>query len=143
MKKFLLLLTLGVVVFVVVFRQRLFLRDPIASVARDGVTVKDASVMINFTNDVLLDDGSAASDGKDGRHRIYIVQNWNRVAAGPAAPLKCVQGVACLTDADQATATPVVVGSRGRRAAFEGVTMTNKRVEFVDEDGALVLVTLR
>ena len=48
-----------------------------------------------------------------------------------------------MTDADQASARALPVGSRGRREVFEGVTMTNRRVEFVDEDGALVRVTLR
>ena len=48
-----------------------------------------------------------------------------------------------MTDADQATATQLEPGSRGRRPPFEGVTMTNRRVEFVDEDGALVTVTHR
>ena len=43
----------------------------------------------------------------------------------------------------QATGSKVEPGSRGRREPFEGVTMTNKRVEFVDEHGALVQVLLR
>jgi hypothetical protein len=47
-----------------------------------------------------------------------------------------------LTDADEAAGAVLVPGTRGRRSPFEGVTMTNKRVEFVDEDGALVGVTL-
>ena len=45
-----------------------------------------------------------------------------------------------MTDADQAAATAIVPGSRGRRPAFEGVRMTNRFVEFVDEDGDLVRV---
>ena len=137
MKKLLLLIFLGLIVFVVIYRQRLFLRDPLASVTRDGAKVGDTRVMINYSNDVLLDDASA------GKHRIYIVQNWDKVAKSMTATLKCIQGMACMTEADQAAGTPVVVGSRGRRSAFEGVTMTNKRVEFVDEDGALVEVVLR
>ncbi len=94
-------------------------------------------VMINYSNDVLLDDKS------NGSRRVYLVQGWNKVAAVPTAPLKCEYGVVCMTDADQASARALPVGSRGRREAFVGVTMTNRRVEFVDEDGALVRVTLR
>jgi len=137
LRKLLILLTIGLVVFVVVYRQRLFLRDPLAAVTRDGVKVSDVAVMINYTNDVLLQDASA------GKKRLYLVQNWNKVAEAPAAPLRCIQGLACMTDADQATADAIAVGTRGRRPPFEGVTMTNRRVEFVDEDGALVEVTLR
>ena len=137
MKKLLLLLTLGLVVFVAIYRQRLFLRDPVATVSRDGVKQGDVRVMINYTNDILLDDASTST------RKLYLVQNWNKIAGGPTAPLKCFAGLVCMTDADQASATPVESGSRGKRSAFEGVTMTSKRIEFVDEHGALVEVTLR
>jgi hypothetical protein len=131
------LLVLVLVVFVVIYRQRIFLWDPLASVTRDGVKVRGVRTMINYSNDVLLQDSSA------GKKRMYLVQNWNKVAEVPTAPVKCLQGLGCLTDADQASASALEVGSRGRREPFEGVTMTNKRVEFVDEDGALVEVRLR
>ena len=137
MKKILALIVLGIVVFVVLNRQRVFLWDPLATVTRDGAKVDGARAMINYSNDVLLEDASA------GRRRIYLVQNWNRVVGAPNVPLKCLRLLGCLTDADQASATPIVVGTRGNRSPFEGVTMTNRRVEFVDEDGALVMVTLR
>ena len=137
MKKLLALVVLGMVVFIVINRQRVFLWDPIASVTRDGVKLSGVRAMINYSNDVLLEDASA------GRTRIYLVQGWNKRLETPTAPLKCLKLLGCLTDADQATATPVPVGTRGKRPPFEGVTMTNKRVEFVDEDGALVVVALR
>ena len=137
MKKLFTLVLLGIVIFVVVYRQRIYLRDPLATVTRDGVKVGDVQTMINYSNDVLLQDGSRPE------RRLYLVQNWNKTAEVPTAPLKCVMGVACMTDADQASATKLEIGSRGRRPAFEGVTMTNRRVEFVDEDGALVTVVLR
>ena len=137
MKRILGLLLICLIVFVVVDRQRIFLRDPLATVARDGVKVGGVTVMINYSNDVLLEDGSKL------QARIYIVQQWDKVAAVPISPLKCVMGMACLTDADQASAAPLTVESRGRRPAFERVTMTDRRVEFVDEDGALVTVVLR
>jgi hypothetical protein len=137
MKKLLAFLVLALVVFVVVYRQRLFLRDPLATVTRDGVKVSDVAVMINYSNDALLQDHSA------GKYRIYLVQNWNKQAEVPTVALMCIQGLACMTDADQATATAIIPGSRGRRPAWEGVTMTNRRVEFVDEEGDLVQVVLR
>ncbi len=137
MKKFIALLVLAFVVFLVIYRQRLYLRDPIAKVTRDGAPVDGTQVMINYPNDVLLVDKSA------GRNRIYLVQHWNLTLGTPTVPVKCVQGMACMTDADQATEATVPVGSRGRRTPFEGITMTNRRVEFVDEEGALVQVVLR
>jgi hypothetical protein len=136
-KKLLALIFLGLIVFVLVYRQRVFVRNPLATVTRDGVKVGDTRVMINYSNDVLLDDASV------GKRRIYIVQNWDKVAKSMKSTLRCIQGLACMTESDQAAGVPVAMGSRGRRSAFEGVTMTNKRVEFVDEDGALVEVVLR
>lgn len=137
MKRLLTLLVIGLIVFFVVFRQRLFVWDPLAKVTRDGAVVDGVRTLINSSNDVLLQDASA------GKHRLYLVQGWSKVAATPTAPLTCVQLLGCMTDADQATAQAIPIGSRGRRSPFEGVTMTNRRVEFVDEDGALVEVKLR
>jgi hypothetical protein len=131
------LLLLCLIVFVVVYRQRIFLRDPLATVTRDGVKMGGVQVMINYTNDVLLTDASKPE------RRLYLIQSWNKVAEVPSVPLKCIYGVACMTDSDQASAAKLDVGSRGRRPPFEGVTMTNRRVRFVDEDGALVEVVLR
>ena len=137
MKKLLLLLTVGLVIFVVIYRQRIYVWDPLATVSRDGVKQGSVRVMINYSNDILMDDGSTAT------RRIYIVQGWNNVAQFFTGPLRCIQYLACMTDADQVTAEKVEPGSRGRREPYEGVTMTNKRVKFVDERGALVEVLLR
>ncbi len=134
MKRFLLLVTLALVVFVVVVRQRLFVRDPLASVTRDGVKLGEAHASINFTNDVLLYDDSA------GRHRIYLMQNWNKLLTAPAK-LICMTKLACLTDADHATGQPIVPGVRG--ATSETMLMSDREVSFVDEEGKLVKVTLR
>ena len=136
MKRLVALLLILFVVFVIVERQRLYLWDPIVKVSRDGAADTQARAMINFSNDLLLFDDSA------NQHRVYILQNWNQVLQAPLR-LRCLGRLACLTDADQAAGTPVPVGSRGRRSPFVGVTMTNRRVEFVDEDGALVQVVIR
>ena len=137
MKKLLALLVIVFAVFLYLNRFRVFLRDPIAGVTRDGVKVDGARVMINYPNDILLQDLSG------GKSRLYLVQHWNKAVGSPSVALKCVQDIACRTDADQASTYPVAAGSRGRRSPFEGVTMTDRRVEFVDEDGALVVVVLR
>ena len=137
MKKLLLLLTIGLVVFVVVYRQRIYVWDPLAMVSRDGVKQGGVRVMINYSNDILVDDGSSA------KHTVYLVQNWNKVAEYPTGPVHCIEYLACMTEADQAAGDKLTPGSRGRREPFEGVTMTNRRVEFVDEGGNLVAVVLR
>ena len=136
MRGLLVLLTVALVVFIVVERERLFLRDPLAAVTRDGVKDSDAKALINFSNDLLLEDGAG------GRTRVYLAQNWSDAVIVPAV-LRCLGPMACLTDADHASGTALAAGSRGRREPFVGVTMTDRRVEFVDEDGALVRVTLR
>ncbi len=137
MKRLLLLIAIGLLVFAAIYRQRIYVWDPLATVTRDGVKQSSVRVMINYSNDVLMDDNST------DRRRLYLVQNWNITAESSTGPLKCVQYLACMADADQASGEKIVPGSRGRREAFEGVTMTNKRVEFVDETGALVVVALR
>ena len=135
LKKILLLLGLALVVFAVVYRQRIYMWDPLATVSREGVKQSGVRVMINYSNDVLVDDGST------DKRTIYLVQHWNK-AAEYATALRWIEYLACMTDADQATGDTLTPGSRGRREPFEGVTMTNRRVEFVDEHGALVAVVL-
>jgi hypothetical protein len=59
----------GVVLLVViaaVYRQRLFLRDPLDKVERNGIRVDGASVFINYYNDVLIQNADAG--------RSYVVQ---------------------------------------------------------------------
>ena len=138
MKKIVGLILLLLVVFLVVNRRRVYLRDPLAQVSRDGVAVNGVKVLINYPNDVLLDDFSGAN-----HRRLYLIQHWNNALQTPTAPLKCINGLACLTDADQATAAVISPGSRGRRTPVAPVIMTDKRVDFTDEDGALVTVRLR
>ena len=138
MKKILALILLLFVVFLVVNRRRVYLRDPLAKVSRDGVAVSGVKVLINYPNDVLLDDQSVT-----GQRRLYLVQHWNQTPGTPTALLKCINGVACLTDADQASIAVIRPGIRGRLKPAAGVAMTDKSVTFVDENGARVSVTLR
>ena len=137
MKKILVLLTVSLVVFVVIYRQRVYVWDPIATVTRDGVKQGSVRVMINFTNDTLIDDKST------DKRRIYLVQNWNKQPIYPLGELRCIQFMACMTAADQVAGDKVIPGTRSGRGLLEAVTMTNKQVRFVDERGALVDVELR
>ncbi len=135
MKRFLLLLLLAFIVFVVVFRQRVFMWDPIASVTRDGVKQSGVRVMINYSNDVLLDDKSTNT------RRLYVVQNWDQTPKFSTGLLKCVQFLACMTEADQAPGEKI--SPRLRTGAPVPVSMSNKQVQFADENGSHVIVSLR
>ena len=128
MRKILLLLIVLFVVFVAVNRDRLFLRDPIAKLERNGVAQTGEAVYINFSNDILVQENS----GK----RMFVVQHRARLPHMPAGPT-CFQGVACLIAADPSPdETPAVVN--GRLA-----TMTDRVVTFTDDEGVSVRVQIR
>jgi len=127
LKKFILLLVLVAVVFLVWNRQRLYVRDPLGNVARDGVKESGAQVYINYSNDVLLENYNAPM-------YVTLVQRAERV--GTPAMTHCVAYVVCLLDADVAT---LLEGSEGEKAEL----MNGKKVEFRDGEGRAVVVELR
>jgi hypothetical protein len=129
LKRILIVGTLLLVVFVAVFRQRIFVRDPLGKVERNGVAQDGTRLYINYSNDVLVEDSA--------RHQFVLVQGWN---ARPGVPqhLFCLTGMVCWTDADRAAVFPVE-GAGGRTPAV----MSAKEVMFVDESGAKVRVGLR
>ena len=129
MKRILIVGTLLLVVFVLVFRQRIFVRDPLGKVELSGVARDGTRVYINYSNDVLVEDSA--------RHQFVLVQGWNALPGVPRH-LFCLTGLVCWTDADKAAVFPVE-GVGGRTAAV----MSAKEVRFVDESGAKVRVGLR
>ncbi len=137
MKKLLALLLLLLIAFVVLNRRRLYLRDPLASVTRNGVAVSGVKVLINYPNDVLLDDSGLAA-----HRRLLLVQHWNQTLGTPTAPLKCVDSMACLLDADEASAVSLAPKSGGSSAGRSNVSMTSRLVQFVDVDGGRIVVKL-
>jgi hypothetical protein len=129
LRKILIVGTLLLLVFVAVFRQRIFVRDPLGKVERNGVAQDGERLYINYSNDVLVEDSE--------KHTFVLVQGWSAVPGVPQH-LFCFTGLLCWTDADQATVFPVEgVGGKTR------AVMTAKEVTFVDESGAGVRVTLR
>jgi hypothetical protein len=116
-------------IFVAVFRQRIFVRDPLGKVERNGVAQGGERLFINYSNDVLVEDSE--------KHAFVLVQGWSGVPGVPQH-LFCFTGLLCWTDADKAAVFPVE-GAGGRTRA----AMTAKEVTFVDESGAGVRVTLR
>jgi hypothetical protein len=129
LKRILIVGTLLLVVFVAVFRQRIFVRDPLSKVERNGVAQDGKRVYINYSNDVLLEDSA--------RHQFVLVQGWNALPGVPQH-LFCLTGMVCWTDADRAAVFPVG-GVGGRTPAV----MSAKEATFVDESGARVRVALR
>jgi hypothetical protein len=124
-KKLIALIVLVLVVFVIVERQRLFVRDVLASVERDGAKVDGEQVFININNDVLLENDNPPM-------LVLLAQKGQPL--GVPTKLRCIHWVACMTDADVAT-TMAVGGSTP--------VMSAKTVSFRDQDGRHWVVTLR
>lgn len=129
MKTILIVGTVLLVIFVAVFRQRIFLRDPLGKVERNGIAQDGVRVYINYSNDVLVED--AAADKR------YLVEGWNGVPGVPKH-LACLTALVCWTDANEASAFPLENPPNHVRAV-----MSAKEVTFADETGAGVRVTLR
>ena len=126
MRKFIVLLVVLAVVFVVWNRQRLYVRDPLGSVVRDGVKEQGAQVLINYSNDVLLQNYNAPM-------YVTLIQRGDRV--GTPAEMHCVAYVACLMDADQPKFVMIEEGAVVS-------TMTGKSVEYRDANGRDTVVML-
>jgi hypothetical protein len=129
LRKILVAGALLLVVVAVVFRQRIYVRDPLGKVERDGVVQHGPRLYINYSNDVLVEDTA--------QHRFVLVQVWSGVPGVPQH-LFCFTGLMCWTDADQATVDRVE-GVGGKTQAV----MSAKEVRFVDESGVRVRVALR
>jgi hypothetical protein len=124
-KKWIVLLVLALAVFVVWRRQRVFVRDPIASVMRDGAKTSGEQVYINFTNDVMLEKDSAPM-------MVMLIQRGQPI--GVPVKMHCIHWVACLMDADVATTLPL---------GGDVESMSGKSVSFRDADGQEWVVRLR
>lgn len=125
MKKIFTLLLLAFLVFLVLYHQRLFLRDPLGSLYVDGTRVP-AQIYINYSNDVLVLRDTAQP---------LLVQNWDHTP-GNTKVLPCLRFMACMTEADQAPKFALGV-------KVERVTMTNREVTYLDERGRPVRIVIR
>ncbi len=119
--------------FILVNRQRVFIRDPVATVYRNEVKQSGIQVFINYSNDVLLE-----KEEEPGAYRT-ILQNWDETPGIPS-DLVCIRWMACLTRADHAPANPIVRTGKGKYDPK--VTMTSREISFVDGDGTRVRVEL-
>ena len=127
MKRVLIVGVLFLIVVAVMYRQRLFLRDPLGRVERNGMRVEGASVFINYSNDVLIQSAAAGA---------YLVQRGS--VPGTPAKLSCLRGMVCWTEADIAAVSPL-----GGADYRPNVVMNSKEVTFLNGNGDGMRVVLR
>jgi hypothetical protein len=132
-KSILILAFIVIMAFIMVNRQRVYLRDPLATVYRNGAQQSGVQVYQNYSNDVLLE-----KDG-DAPYRI-LVQDWDEIPGTPIS-LTCIRWMACLASDDRAPKLPLEWKGKGKYDAR--VTMTNRVISFTDVDGSLLRVQLR
>jgi hypothetical protein len=128
MRRIVLLVTVFLVAFIAINRQRIYLRDPLGKVYRNEVKQDGAWVFINYSNDVLVESSEFPHAPQ------FLVQNWDKLPGVPME-MKCLLNMACLAEKDRQP----MQSWHGARTA----TMTNREVSFVDGDDTRVWVTLR
>jgi len=131
MKKLIALIVVVLIVLAVVYRQRLYVRDPLGSVTRDGVKEDGAQVYVNFSDDVLLE-----NDAPPNHQAMTLTLIQHARPIGLPRQMHCLHWLLCLTDADAAT---LVAPDPG--AYIE--SMSSRQVTFHDYYGREAVVTLR
>ena len=127
MGKLIALIVVVLALFVVVERDKLFVRDPLAHVTRNGVQESGAQVFINFRNDVLIENDNAPA-------YIEIVQAGQPIGVPKVSV--CVHWVMCVMDAYPATLLSTSGGATVK-------SMDAKTVTFTDTGDKATVVTLR
>lgn len=126
MRKLVLFAVLALIVVAILYHARLFIRDPLGRVERNGIPDPDARVYVNYWNDVLVQQ-------QGGRH-MFVVQHSNKLPGEPAS-LTCIQGLLCLTPSDQAVP--------GTADASNQAQMSDREVSFTDPLGDHIDVQIR
>jgi hypothetical protein len=134
MKTTLTILFLAALALIIYNRQRIYVRDPLATVYRNDIPQAGAEVFINYSNDVLLEQGN----DPDITH--ILIQHWNRRPGTPER-LSCLRWTACLTDTEEASTIPVLGSGKGKYDPK--VVMTSREVTYLDGDGTTVRIELR
>ncbi|MGP8259188.1 MAG: hypothetical protein ACLQM6_04455 [Acidobacteriaceae bacterium] len=138
MKKILLLVLVVGIALIAVNRQRIYVRDPLATVIKNDAKQSGVEVYVNVSDDVLL---WREAEPRESR---ILVQGWNKVPGTPER-LTCLRWMVCVTDADRASIIPLDWNSYGTsRGKYDPVvTMTGREVTYMDADGATIRVELR
>ena len=119
---------------ILINRERVYLRDPLATTYRNDVEQSGIEVYQNYSNDILMENNSA-----DKPFRI-LIQHWNQKPGTPLT-LTCMRWMACLANGDQAATQPLHYAGKGKYNPQ--VFMTKYEVTFTDIDGTHVRVKLR
>jgi len=126
MKKWIALALVVVVILAAYNRNRIFVRDPLGSVSRNGAKEAGAQIYVNFSNDALIENDNPPM-------YVLLVQHDNH--AGSPIELHCLHWLLCMTDADAATLTQPPPS-----VAIE--EMTGKAIRFIDSDKRETVVAL-
>lgn len=126
MRKLFLLITIVLIALAVIYHDRIFLRDPLGKLERNGAAVDGARIFINYSNDILVQE--------DGGRRMFIVQNYNKLPGSPTG-LTCIQGMMCVTPSDQASSD---IADSANKAQ-----MSSREVSFTDSLGSHIHVQIR
>ncbi len=132
------------------YRQRIYVRDPLATVYRNDVKQSGVEVFINYSNDVLLE-----QEAPPAPYRI-LIQDWNKMPGTPMT-ITCLHWTACLTEADKTptipltssvksgppTSDPARRGDKSKAKYDPKVFMTSREVTFIDADASAVRIDLR
>jgi hypothetical protein len=133
-KTILIVAFLAAMVFVLVNRERIYLRDPIATVYRNDVEQSGIQVYMNYSDEVLLE-----KDSEPNPYRI-LLQDWNPMPGTPIN-LSCIRWMACMTTTDRAPTQPIPFTGKGKYDPR--LNMSSRESSFIDPDGARIRVTLR
>lgn len=134
MKTILTLLLIASLALLIYNRQRVYLRDPLATVYRNDVQQTGVEVFINYSSDVLLEQDAEPAPSS------ILLQDWNKMPGTPTT-LTCLRWIACMTNADQASAIPLAWTGKGKYDPK--VFMTTREVSFVDANASTVRIELR
>jgi hypothetical protein len=125
MKKLLFVLLVVLIAFLYINRHRVYVRDPLASLTRNGVTEPGAQVFINHANEVLIENDNPP---------IYTTLIQHGLPIGAPARIYCLHWLICMTTDVH---PPLLV------TVAPADTMTDKLVTYRDRDGRSAIVTLK
>jgi hypothetical protein len=121
-------------VYILVNRERIYLRDPIATVYRNGEEQSGVQVYMNYSDNILLEQDSGPNP-----YRI-LLQDWNP-APGTPFDLRRIRWMACMTTTERAPTMPLLFTGKGKYNP--NLNMTDRESSFTDPAGARIRITLR
>lgn len=127
MKRFWFLALLLAVVFVYVDRYKLYLRDPLGQVTRDGAAEEGTQVFVNYRNDAIVSNDHLPK-------YLNVIQRGQPV--GVPEPINCLLNMLCLAPGDPIPQIAPVTGAPAE-------SMSAHQISYRDENGREVVVKLR